>query len=137
MLLQWLLILYCGAIYWSREWHIYTGDLPLAKGGSLHLLSCSSLHSSPSSSTDVHHHSRAHRSKLRWPKSSGACTIVLALPLRSWINNSYHSIQCRSSDLKIPYEFLRSWRHGLPHHPLWPGLCLGGSWPGQEPHLLV
>jgi hypothetical protein len=35
MLLQWLLILYCGAIYWSREWHIYTGDPPLAKGGSL------------------------------------------------------------------------------------------------------
>jgi hypothetical protein len=36
MLLQWFLILYCGAIYWSREWHRYTGVLPLAKGGALH-----------------------------------------------------------------------------------------------------
>jgi hypothetical protein len=100
-------------------------------------LSCSSRHSSPSPSTAVHRRSRAHRSKLWWPKSSGSCTIVLALPLWSWINNSYQSIRRRSSDLKITCEFLRRWRHGLPRHPVWPGLCLGGRWPGQEPHQSV
>jgi hypothetical protein len=33
MLLQWLLILYCGAIYWSREWHRYIGVLSFDKAG--------------------------------------------------------------------------------------------------------
>jgi hypothetical protein len=33
MLLQWLLILYCGAIYWSREWHRYIGVLSFDKVG--------------------------------------------------------------------------------------------------------
>jgi hypothetical protein len=40
MLLQWLLILYCGAIYWSRECHRYTGILSFDKAGHYrHLLS--------------------------------------------------------------------------------------------------
>jgi predicted transcriptional regulator len=33
MLLQLLLILYCGAIYWSREWYRYTGVLCFDKAG--------------------------------------------------------------------------------------------------------
>jgi hypothetical protein len=53
MLLQWLLILYCGAIYRSREWHRYTGVLPLAKGGALqaHLINYSN--SCPASNVEL------------------------------------------------------------------------------------
>jgi hypothetical protein len=85
------------------------------------LPSCRSRHSSLSPSTAVHLRSRAHRSKLRGPKSGGACTIVLALLFRSWSTNSFHSIRLKSSNLKTICEFLSWWRHGLPRHPVWPG----------------
>jgi hypothetical protein len=39
MLLQWLLLLYCGAIYWSREWHKYTGVMSFDKAGRYRMVS--------------------------------------------------------------------------------------------------
>jgi hypothetical protein len=39
MLLQWLLILYSGSIYWSREWHRYTEVLSLDKAGHYRMVS--------------------------------------------------------------------------------------------------
>jgi hypothetical protein len=88
------------------------------------LLRHTGCRSSPSSSTAVHRCSRAHRSKLRWPKNSGACTIVLALLFRSWSTKSLHPIRFKSLTLQTICELLSWWRHGLPRHLVWPGQML-------------
>jgi hypothetical protein len=82
------------------------------------------IYSSLSPSTAVHRRSRAHRSKIRWPKSGGACTVVIILLFRNWCTKPFHSIRLKSSNLKIICEFLSWWHHGLPHHPVWPGQML-------------
>jgi hypothetical protein len=105
------------------------------------LPSCRSRRSSPSPLTTVHRRSRAHQSKFRWPKSSGACTIMLALLFRSWSTNSFHSIRIKSLKLKTICEFLECWCLGLPHQLFWLGQLpkwqltwLGptGQWLGVE-----
>jgi hypothetical protein len=56
-----------------------------------------------------------------------------------WIDSTSLNAPIRSESMDSNFicELLSRWRHGLPCHPIWLGLCLGGRWSGQEPHQSV